>query len=115
MKEIDMKHRGMDKKIEKKRWTQQKVIYLGGAVVFILLAFFGFRSLNKKTYKLDASRITVKKVEEGNFQDMILIDGDIEPINLVLINTLEGGTVDEIFIEDGVWIEKGPPFCSDRL
>jgi HlyD family secretion protein len=57
----------------------------------------------------------VKKVEEGNFQDMILIDGDIEPINLVLINTIEGGTVDEIFIKDGVWVEKGPLLGSDRL
>jgi len=112
MKQIDMKHRGMDKKIEKKKWTQQKIIYLGGVAVFLLLAFFGFRSLNKKIYKLDASKITVKKVEEGNFQDMILIDGDIEPINLVLINTLEGGTVDEIFIEDGVWVEKGTPLVQ---
>ncbi len=112
MKQIDMKHRGMDKKIEKKKWTQQKIIYLGGIAVFLLLAFFGFRALNKKIYKLDASRITVRKVEEGNFQDMILIDGDIEPINLVLINTLEGGTVDDIFIEDGVWIEKGTPLVQ---
>ena len=112
MKQIDMKHRGMDKKIQKKKWTQQKTIYLGGAAIFLLLVFFGFRSLNKKVYNLDASRITVKKVEEGNFQDMILIDGDIEPINLVLINTLEGGTVDEIFIEDGVWVEKGTPLVQ---
>ena len=51
MKEIDMKHRGMDKKIEKKKWTQQKVIYLGGVAIFLIIAFFGFRSLNKKIYK----------------------------------------------------------------
>ena len=109
MKQIDMKNTGMDKKIEKKKWNQQKSLYLGGAILFIVLAFFGFRSLNRKIFKVDASKISIKKVEEGNFQDMILIDGDVEPINLVLINTLEGGSVEEIFIEDGVWIEKGTP------
>ena len=51
----------------------------------------------------------MKEVIEGDFQDMILIDGDVESINLVLVNTLEGGTVDEIFIEDGVMVEKGTP------
>jgi HlyD family secretion protein len=112
MKQIDMKYTGMDKKIEKKNWDRKKTMYLGGAVIFLILVFLGFRSLNKKIYNVNSSRITVKKVIEGNFQDMILIDGDIEPINLVLINTLEGGTVDEIFIEDGVWIEKGVPLVQ---
>lgn len=112
MKQIGIKQRGMDKKIEKKKWSQQKSIYVGGVVLFLILAFFGFKTLNKKVYKVDGSKISIKKVEKGNFQDMILIDGDIESINLVLINTLEGGTVDEIYIEDGVWIEKGTPLVQ---
>ena len=36
-------------------------------------------------------------------------DGDVEPINLVLVNTLEGGNVEEVFIENGVYVEKGTP------
>ncbi len=100
---------GMDRKIEKKKWSQSRILYLIGTTVFLILIFFGFKVVNTKTYKLDASRISVKKVIEGDFQDMILIDGDVEPINLVLVNTLEGGTVEEIFIEDGVLVEKGTP------
>ena len=74
----------MDKKIEKKKWTRKKIMYIAGAVLFILLMFFGFKSFNKKTYKVKASRLTVKEVIEGPFQDMILIEGDVESINLVL-------------------------------
>jgi HlyD family secretion protein len=107
-----MKQIGMDRKIEKKKWNQKKTLYLAGAVLFLILAFFGFRSFNKKIYKVNASRISVKKVIEGEFQDMILIDGDVESINLVLVNTLEGGTVKEIFIEDGVLVEKGTPLLQ---
>lgn len=104
-----MKQLGMDKRVEKKKWSRSKKMYLGGTLVFLLLAFFGFNAINKKTYKVEASRITVKKVIEDDFQDVILIDGDVEPINLVLVNTLEGGTVEKIFIEDGVLVEKGTP------
>ena len=100
---------GMDRKIEKKKWTQKRLLYIIGTAFFVLLMFFGFRSFNKKIYKVDASRISVKKVIEDNFQDMILIDGDVESKNLVLVNTLEGGSVEEIFIEDGVMVEKGTP------
>ncbi len=99
----------MDKKIEKKNWNQKKTIYLVGGVLILLLTYFVISSINEKTYKLDASKISIKEVTKGKFQDVILIEGDIEPINLVLVNTLEGGTVDEIFIEDGVMVTKGTP------
>ena len=104
-----MQQIGMDRKIKKKTWSQKKMLYLGGIVLFLILAFFGFKTLNKKIYKVKASRISVKEVVDGVFQDMILIEGDVESINLVLVNTLEGGSVEEIFIEDGVFVEKGTP------
>jgi len=102
----------MDKKIEKKKWTRKRIMYISGTVLFILLMFFGFKSFNKKTYKVKASRLTVKEVIQGQFQDMILIEGDVESINLVLVNTLEGGSVKEIFVEDGVFVEKGTPLLQ---
>ena len=99
----------MDKKIEKKKWNQKKTIYTIGGVVILLLFYVGATSIGKKTYKVDASKISVKKASKGNFQDVILIEGDVEPVDLVLVNTLEGGTVNEIFIEDGVRVTKGTP------
>ncbi len=107
-----MRQIGMDKKIEKKKWTRKKIMYIAGVSLFLLLVFFGFKSFNEKTYNAAASRITVKEVIEGQFQDMILIEGDVESINLVLVNTLEGGSVKEIFAEDGVFVEKGTPLLQ---
>jgi HlyD family secretion protein len=104
-----MKQIGMDKRIEKKKWSQKKLLYIGGFLLFIVLVFFGFQMMNKKIYKVDASKISIKTVIEDDFQDVILIDGDVESINLVLVNTLEGGTVEEIFVEDGILVEKGTP------
>ncbi|MBL4904622.1 MAG: HlyD family efflux transporter periplasmic adaptor subunit [Flavobacteriaceae bacterium] len=104
-----MKQIGMDRKIEKKKWDNRKTGYVLGGVLLLTLVFFMFRSFNRKVYQVDASKISVKEITEGNFQDMILIDGVVEPIDLVLVNTLEGGSVEEIFIEDGVRVEKGTP------
>ena len=95
-----MKQIGMDKRIEKKKWSRTKTLYVVGALAFVVLSAFGIGAINKKTYNVDASRISVKKVTEGDFQDVILIDGDVLPINLVLVNTTDGGTVTEIFVED---------------
>ena len=100
---------GMDRKIIKKKWSQKKVYYIAGLALLILVLFFGFKSINKKIYKVNASKISIKEVIEGDFQDMILIDGGVEPIDLVLVNTLEGGSVEGIFVEDGIMIEKGTP------
>ncbi|MFT4666602.1 MAG: HlyD family secretion protein [Polaribacter sp.] len=102
----------MDRKIKKKYWTRKRWIYLATAVVIIALSIFGFRSINQKTYKLDQSRITVKEVKESDFQDMILIDAEVEPITSVLLNHPDGGTVQEVFIEDGVMVKKGTPLLK---
>lgn len=102
----------MDKRIEKKKWSRTKTMYLIGFIAFILLSGFGINMFNKKTYKIDGSRLSIKTVTEGDFQDIILIDGDVQPINLVLVNTTEGGTVEEIFVEDGVLVEKGDPLVK---
>ena len=107
-----MRQVGTDRRIEKKKWTLNKVIYLAGSVILLVLLFFGFKSFNKKIYKVDRNRLTIKEVVEGEFQDMILIDGDVEPIDLVLVNTLEGGSVDDIYVEDGIFVEKGTPLLK---
>ncbi len=44
-----MQQIGMDRKIKKKTWSQKKTLYLGGTVLFLILAFFGFKTFNKKS------------------------------------------------------------------
>jgi len=102
----------MDRKIGKDRWTKKRLLYISLILVALVLSVFGFKSLNKKVYKVDSNRITVKKVTEGDFQDIILIESVVEPITSVLVNTSEGGLVEEVFIEDGVMIQKGTPLLK---
>lgn len=102
----------MDKKIEKPGKARQYIIYGSVTAIFIVIVFFAFRMLNKKVYRLDEDKITVREVIEQDFQDIILIDGTIEPITSVLVNTPEGGTVEKIYAEDGTLVEQGTPLVQ---
>lgn len=103
---------GMDKKIERSKWDRKKLLFIGGGLTLVILLLLGASVINKKIYRVAASKITVKKAIMDDFQDAILIDGDVAPINLVLVNTMEGGTVEEIFVEDGIYVEKGTPLLK---
>ncbi len=102
----------MDKKIEKKKWTTKRILYIAGVIAILILSFYGIQSMNKKVYKLDRNKITVKTITTADFQDIILIDGTIEPITSVFLNTPEGGTVEEVFVEDGAMVKKGTPLVK---
>lgn len=104
----------MDKKIEKKQWSQRKTIYLLGGLMVLALSAWGYSSMSEKIYKLslNSSGISIRTAERAEFQDLILIDGTLEPISSVLVNTPEGGTVEKVFIEDGVVVKAGTPLLK---
>lgn len=99
----------MDRKIEKSKWNGKWLYYGIGAIFLFTIMFFAIRSINKRSYRLDKAKITVREVSRGDFQDIILIDGTVEPVTSVLVNTPEGGTVEQKFVEDGILITKGTP------
>ncbi|MEL6252054.1 MAG: HlyD family efflux transporter periplasmic adaptor subunit [Bacteroidota bacterium] len=104
----------MDKKIEKKKWSQRKTFYLMGGLMVLALSAWGYSAMSEKVYKLslDSSGISIRTAERAEFQDIILIDGTLEPISSVLVNTPEGGTVEKVFIEDGVVVKAGTPLLK---
>jgi HlyD family secretion protein len=102
----------MDKPIQKSKWNKTNIAYLVLGAALLILILFGFNVLNKKVYKLSEDKISSYQVERGSFQDVILIDASIEPIRSILVNNPDGGTVEEIYIEDGVFVEKGTPMLK---
>ena len=98
----------MDRIIEKKKWTVKKVLWLtfGGVVAILIIynIFWGDRSskLNVRT-----ERITIEEIKKDFFQDYITITGTVFPIRTVFLDAIEGGRVEEIYIEAGSMVEEG--------
>lgn len=98
----------MDRIIEKKKWTVKKVLWLtiGGIIAILIIynIFWGDRSskLNVRT-----ERITIEEIKKDFFQDYITITGTVFPIRTVFLDAIEGGRVEEIYIEAGSMVEEG--------
>jgi len=99
---------GMDKVIEKKKWTTKKILNIAGIsvfVIFILYLLF-FRDKRSKLY-VDKSQITVATVLADKFQEFIPVDGVVFPRNTIYIDAVQGGIVEKVYVEDGAWLKKG--------
>jgi HlyD family secretion protein len=104
----DWQQESMDRIIEDNRKIKPKhyKYFIGGALVLVVILVFAFRD-NTSTFRVEKDRITVENVFRGPFQDYIRIIGQVEPIYTVYLDAVEGGMVEEIFIEEGAMVKKG--------
>jgi HlyD family secretion protein len=103
----------MDRVIEKKTWTTGRIaaVSAGGALTLLILWMFFFRDNRSKLY-VQQQQLTIAEVTEGKFQEFIPVDGVLLPRNTVYIDAVQGGVVDEVFVEDGAILKKGDPILK---
>jgi HlyD family secretion protein len=99
---------GMDKAIEKKKWTTNRILSIAGISLFLIfLVYLLFiRDKRSKLY-VDKTQITISAVQADKFQEFIPIDGVVLPKNTIYIDAVQGGFVEKIFVEDGAQLKKG--------
>ena len=98
----------MDKKIEGANKKGRRKLYwiITFAVIFSIFSVWSFtRSGN--IYKLEKKRAKIADVERGIFDDVIPIQGNVEPVRSFFLDAIEGGTVQEVYVEAGVEVKKG--------
>ena len=99
---------GMDRKIEKKKWPPKRIAGLAAVGLFVILVLYVFLfRLSKSTLNVKAERITISTVTRGPFQEFIPIMGNVLPINTFYLNAVEGGRVEEIYLEAGTFVKEG--------
>lgn len=78
--------------------------------IILLFGYFVFTSLTKKrSLNVKKTEITIKTVEDNFFEDFMSFQAKAIPLNSMLINIIEGGAVQEIFVENGDMVIKGQP------
>ncbi|MDQ3843305.1 MAG: efflux RND transporter periplasmic adaptor subunit [Bacteroidota bacterium] len=100
----------MDRVIVKKRWTTKKILTITGitALVLLIAASIYFTS-GKSRLNVDAERITISEVKRGPFQEFIPVNGIVLPLTTIYLDAVEGGRVEEKFVEDGAIVHKDQP------
>jgi len=103
---------GMDKQIEKKKWPPKRIAMFLGSGLFIAFVIYIFVfGMSKSSLNVKAERLTVSEVVRGPFQEFIPVMGNVLPYYHYL-TAVEGGTVEEIFLEAGTRVEKGDPILK---
>jgi len=98
----------MDRKIKKKKWP--KVLW--GAViatVLISITLYAFFRTTDSTLTIEAEKVKIETVEKGPFQEYIRVVGLVEPRNTTYLDAIEGGRVEEIFMEAGNMVRLDDP------
>ena len=100
----------MDRKVKKKKWTWQRIAVI--AIVVAAVAFFAkemYQTAGTSKLNVQSDRLLTDTVKMGTFQEFIPVTGVVLPIKEVLIGAIEGGRVEEKFIEDGTMVAPGQP------
>ncbi|RAV30682.1 efflux RND transporter periplasmic adaptor subunit [Sinomicrobium soli] len=100
----------MDIPIEKKRFTPTRIAMMAGGVLLIsLIIFMIVSSTGGSRLNVDTERLSINEVKQGVFQENIPVNGIVLPITTIYLDAVEGGRVEEKFVEDGTVMKAGDP------
>lgn len=98
----------MDIKLEKKPWYIRYRYYLIGGVVFLTFLIYVITlSLGPSKLRIEQDNIQISEVKSGKFMEYVDVEGLIQPILTIKINTREAGSVERIIGEEGSLLQKG--------
>ena len=100
----------MDRVIAKKKWSKKRILTIVAvlAVATLLGASYYFTS-GKSRLNVDTERITISEIKKGAFQEFIPVNGVVLPLTTIYLDAVEGGRVEEKYVEDGAMMTKGQP------
>lgn len=98
----------MDRPIQKKHPLIRYKYYIAGGVAFIgLVIYVIITSSGGRKFRIDSENVIIGDVLNDKFMEYVDVEGLVQPILTIKVNTLEGGTVDKIVAEEGYMLEKG--------
>ena len=98
----------MDIKIEKKPWYIRHRYYpLGGTAFVIFLIYVISLSFGPRKLRIETDNIQIAEVKNDKFMEYVDVEGLVQPILTIKINTREAGSVERIIGEEGTMMEKG--------
>ena len=102
-------HGAMDRRIEKKRFTPRRIALGGLAAAVIAFGAYALLSVNPSSLNVEAGKLTTAPVTYGPFLEYIVEQGAVLPLTTFYLDAVEGGRVEEVFVEQGTHIEEGTP------
>jgi HlyD family secretion protein len=98
----------MDRIIKKKTITLKRVLIPLGIVLCIAAAAYSYFYGDRSSWlTVDSKSIVISTVVKDFFQEFVPVIGNIVPVKTVYIDAIEGGSVEEKYVEPGAFVSKG--------
>jgi HlyD family secretion protein len=103
----------VDRKIEKSNWNKKRILTILGITALVaLIAGAIYGTSGKSKYNASIDRITISEIKRGPFQEFIPVNGVVYPQITIYLDAVQGGTVQEKYVEDGAKLKKGDPILK---
>ena len=97
----------MDRAIQKKRFTPQRIALGLGIVAFLVFAVRTLLTGSQSSLNVNREKITVSKVERGVFDEFIVVTGVVQPLKTYQLDAIEGGYVAQKLLDGGATVRQG--------
>jgi len=95
----------MDMAVPKRRG--RLVLRIGGALVLVVLLAASAWHFMPHGLQVPIADVRIARVENGVFRDDIVVRATAQPLNSIMLDSVESGRVEEVLVEDGQAVEKG--------
>src|SRR5690606_12382704 len=103
----------MDRRIERRRFTWPRLAAsVAGAALVLALIHQLVTTSGVRSFAIASELVTIETAEVGTFLDFVPIRGSVTPLDTVYLDAVEGGRVEQVFVEEGVLVEAGDPILE---
>ncbi len=95
----------MDQPLPRRRWQRTRV----AATAFVIAASVaaGAWLLVPRGPAIDAATLRIATVQRGTFRDELAVRAVAEPLESIMLDAVESGRVEEVFVRDGAAVKQG--------
>ena len=98
----------MDRPVKKRpAYYRYRYYIIGGVLFAAVLVYVFIAASGGRKLRIDAESLIVGTAAADKFMEYVDVEGVVQPILTIKINTQETGSVEEIVAEEGTMLEKG--------
>ena len=105
----------MDREIKQKHPRLKRIAKVAApATAVVALMVWAYAGSDTKTYRTEGNALTISQVREGDFNDYIRLNGQVEAGMVVQVSALETGIVEQKLIAEGSMVNEGDVILTLR-
>jgi len=94
-------------KIKKTNYRNYLLFTLTICIAAVVLTIAKSSIDTGKTYNVEKQNLVVDTVKQSTFTEFLPLRGLVQPKETIFIDTIDGGRVEEVFVQEGALVEQG--------